>query len=164
VVRCIAPYVWHPFTCKRVGIPINVKANKLNKRSYHAVILIICAIMVVGLRIIDVDQLGVHFFGFRWPIHCVLRHTFGVKCALCGMTHSLCAMARGNIAQALEYHPLGPVLFGFIIFEIVYRIWAIVVSPKRVGVIMRKAHLGLIVLVVCAIFANWAIYLGGRLL
>ena len=97
-------------------------------------------------------------------MHCLLRHTFGVKCALCGITHSLCATARGDIAGALEYHPLGPMLFGFIIFEIVYRMWAIVISPKRVGVIIRKLHTGLVVLIIVAIFANWALYLGGRLL
>jgi len=120
--------------------------------------------LVVGLRIIDADQLGVHFFGFKWPMHCALRHTFGVKCALCGITHSLCATAHGDIAQALGYHPLGPVLFGFIIFEIMYRMWAIVVSPKRAGWIIRKVHTGLVVLIVFAIFVNWVIYLGGRLL
>jgi len=97
-------------------------------------------------------------------MYCMLRHTFGVKCALCGLTHSLCATARGELASAFGYHRLGPVLFGFIIFEIAYRIWSIMISPKRVGVIIRKAHTGLIAVIVCAIFANWVIYLGGRLL
>jgi len=94
----------------------------------------------------------------------MLRHTFGVKCALCGMTHSLCATARGELASAFAYHPLGPVLFGFIIFEIAYRMWAIVVSPKRVGWLIKKLHTGLIGLIVFAIFVNWVLYLGGRLL
>ena len=96
-------------------------------------------------------------------MYCMLRHAFGVKCALCGITHSLCATARGELASAFGYHRLGPVLFGFIIFEIVYRMWAIVVSPKRVGWIIRKLHTGLIVLIIVAIFANWVLYLGGRL-
>jgi len=120
--------------------------------------------LIVGLRFIDPDKLGFQLFGFKWPMHCALRHTFGVKCALCGVTHSLCATARGDIAGALKYHLLGPVLFGFIIFEIVYRMWAIAVSPKRVGWIIRKLHMGLIALIVFAIFANWVLYLGGRLL
>ena len=119
--------------------------------------------MVVGLRIIEPDRLGVQLFGFKWPMHCVLKHAFGTKCALCGMTHSLCATARGDIAGALGYHPLGPVLFGFIIFEIVYRMWAILISPKRAGRLIRKLHTGLIVLIIVAIFANWVLYLGGRL-
>jgi hypothetical protein len=123
----------------------------------------VCAAVVVGSRIFEADQLGLQFFGFKWPLHCMLKHTFGVKCALCGITHSFCATARGDIVSAFGYHRLGPVLFGFIIFEIVYRMWAIIISPKRVGVIMRKAHVGLIAIIIIAIFVNWVIYLGGRL-
>jgi hypothetical protein len=67
------------------------------------------------------------------------------------------------MASAFGYHRLGPVLFGFIIFEIVYRMWAIMISPKRVGSIMRKLHVGLIAVIIIAIFVNWVIYLGGRL-
>ena len=122
-----------------------------------------CAAVVVGFRFIDADQLGMELFGFKWPLHCVLKHMFGVKCALCGITHSFCAMARGELASAFGYHRLGPVLFGFIIFEIVYRMWAIIISPKRVGVIIRKMHVGLIAVIIIAIFVNWVIYLGGRL-
>ena len=94
----------------------------------------------------------------------MLRRTFGVNCALCGMTHSLCATARGELPRAFAYHRLGPVLFGFIIFEIAYRMWAIVVGPKRVGWLIKKLHTGLIGLIVVAIFVNWVLYLGGRLL
>ena len=122
-----------------------------------------CTAVVVGSRFIDADQLGIEFFGFRWPLHCALRDTFRVKCALCGITHSFCATARGDMASAFEYHRLGPVLFGFIIFEIVYRMWAIIISPKRVGFIMRKMHMVLIAVIIIAIFVNWVIYLGGRL-
>jgi len=121
-------------------------------------------LLVVGLRLIDPDKLGFQLFGFKWPMHCLLRHAFGTRCALCGMTHSLCATARGDISQALKYHLLGPALFGFIIFEIIYRMWAIAVSPKRVGWIIRKLHSGLIVLIIIAIFVNWILYLGGRLI
>ena len=136
----------------------------MNIRSYHIVILVVCVCLVIGLRLIDPNKLGFQLFGFKWPMHCVLRHAFGTKCALCGMTHSLCATAHGDIAGALGYNPLGPALFGFIIFEIIYRMWAIAVSPKRVGWIIPKLHTGLIVLIIFAIFANWILYLGGRLL
>ncbi len=122
-----------------------------------------CAAVVVGSRVFEADQLGMELFGFKWPLHCMLKHTFGVKCALCGITHSFCAMARGDIVSGFGYHRLGPVLFGFIIFEIVYRMWAIMISPKRVGLIIRKMHVGLISVIIIAIFVNWVIYLGGRL-
>lgn len=141
-----------------------LKGIKLNFRSYHTVILVVCAAMVIGSRVIDADQLGVRLFGFKWPMHCLLNHTFGVKCALCGLTRSFCATARGDFSSALRYHRLGPVLFGFIIFQIPYRVWAVAISPRRINVKIRKAHTGLIAIVIIAIFINWLIYLGGRLL
>jgi hypothetical protein len=124
----------------------------------------VCVALVVGSSVFNPDQLGVRLFGFKWPMHCALKHTLGVKCALCGITHSFCAMANGDLSSAVQYHRLGPMLFGFIIFEIVYRMWAILISPKRVSLIMRKTHTGLIVVIAIAIFINWLIYLGGRLL
>lgn len=136
----------------------------MNFRSFHTVILVVCAAVVVGSSVFDADQLGLRLFGFKWPIHCALKHTLGVKCALCGITHSFCAMARGDIASAFGYHRLGPVLFAFIIFQIPYRIWAIAISPRRINAKIRKAHTALIAVVIAAIFINWLIYLGGRLL
>ena len=119
--------------------------------------------VVVGSSVFDADQLGLRLFGFKWPIHCALKHTLGMKCALCGITHSFCAMADGNFSSAVQYHRLGPAIFGFIIFQIPYRIWAIAISPKRINVMIRKVHTALIAVVIAAIFINWLIYLGGRL-
>jgi hypothetical protein len=128
------------------------------------VILIISVAIVVGSHLLDIDQLGMQFFGLKWPIHCFLNHTFGIKCALCGITHSFCAMADGDFSSAVQYHHLGPLLFAFIILQLPYRIWAIVIKPRRINVKIRKAYIALIAVVITAIFINWLIYLGGRLL
>ena len=127
-------------------------------------ILVICAAIVVGSCLFDIDHVGLHLFGFKWPVHCFLNHTFNIKCALCGITHSFCAMADGDFSSAVQYYRLGPLLFSFIILQIPYRIWAIAVSPKRINARIRKVHTGLIAVVIAAIFINWLIYLGGRLL
>ncbi len=42
---------------------------------------------------------------------CLLSEVTGVPCPLCGMTRSFCAAAKGRLAEALAWHPLGPVLF-----------------------------------------------------
>jgi hypothetical protein len=73
-------------------------------------------------------------------------------------------MARGDIGGAFGYHRLGPVLFAFIILQMPYRIWAIAISPRRINAKIRKAHTALIAVVIAAIFINWLVYLGGRLL
>lgn len=122
-----------------------------------------CVALVIGSSVFDADQLGVRLLGFRWPIHCALKHIFGIKCALCGITRSFCAMVDGDTVSAFGYHRIGPVLFAFIIFQIPYRIWAIAVSPRRINAKIRKAHIALIAVIVFAVFINWLVYLGGRL-
>ncbi len=80
------------------------------------------------------------------------------------MTRSFSALGHGELSKALEYHALGPLVFGFIIFQIPYRIWAIAKMPKPVTKTIRKSHAVFAVAVIFAVFINWFIYLGGRLL
>jgi len=120
--------------------------------------------IIGGSFAFTLDQMGLYFFGLKWPFHCVLNHLFGVKCAFCGMTRSFTAMADGDIRSAFEYHRCGPVLFGYIVFQIPYRIWAIAISPRRVKAGVRKVNHVLAAVVAAAIFINWLIYFGGRIL
>lgn len=41
--------------------------------------------------------------GFRWLT--------GRPCPLCGLTHALCALAKGRAAEALHFHALAPLGF-----------------------------------------------------
>ena len=132
--------------------------------NYNVVILVICAIIVVTSFTFHLDQIGVAIFGFKWHMHCFLNHFFGIKCALCGMTRSFCAFGHGNFSKSLEYHRLGPLFFSFIVLQIPYRMWAIVIRPKRIKAKIRKVHAVFAVIVFTAIFLNWIFYLGGRLL
>ena len=55
------------------------------------------------------------------PIHkmniklCLYKKTFHIPCPLCGMLHSLHHSGNGKFLTAFSYHPLGPVLFSFLI-------------------------------------------------
>jgi hypothetical protein len=40
---------------------------------------------------------------------CLSRHLTGVACPFCGISHSLVALADGDVAASFAYHPLGPV-------------------------------------------------------
>jgi hypothetical protein len=45
------------------------------------------------------------------PLHgppCLFRSMFGFPCPGCGMTRSMMALWRGDLALSLRYHPLGP--------------------------------------------------------
>jgi hypothetical protein len=43
-----------------------------------------------------------------WP--CPLKHWTGIPCPTWGMTRSMTAMARGDWAESLHFHGLGPIL------------------------------------------------------
>lgn len=45
------------------------------------------------------------------PILCPLRALFGLPCPSCGLTRGFCALARFDLAAALHYHALSPLLF-----------------------------------------------------
>lgn len=45
------------------------------------------------------------------PVMCPLRFLVGLPCPGCGLTRSFCALAQGDLHNALHYHLLGPGLF-----------------------------------------------------
>jgi len=47
-----------------------------------------------------------------FPYTCPLKGLLGLPCATCGMTHAFVALARGDLAAALQASPLGAVLAG----------------------------------------------------
>ena len=131
---------------------------------HNLVILIICVAILAGAFVFEVDQLGLWLLGFKWPIHCFLYHTFGIKCALCGLSRSFCALADGDLARSFGFHPLGPGLFLFTVFQVPYRLYAVAIRPRRIKAKARRAHAIFAVVVLVAILVNWLFYLGGRLL
>lgn len=133
-------------------------------RAFHIIILIGCVAILVAAFVFETDELGLRFFGWKWPVHCVLYHTFGIKCAFCGMSRSFVAMAGGELQKAWHYHRLGAILFAFILLQIPYRIWALMIYPKRVARTIRKPLLLSGIVILIAIFTNWLFYLGGQLL
>jgi hypothetical protein len=42
---------------------------------------------------------------------CFMHRAFGVDCPFCGMTRSFISFAHGDIGQAFQFHPAGPLLF-----------------------------------------------------
>jgi hypothetical protein len=42
---------------------------------------------------------------------CLVHQLTGLPCPTCGLTRSFAAMAGGDVARALRFHPLGPALF-----------------------------------------------------
>ena len=133
-------------------------------RIFDVFVLIVCVGIVAGAYVLSVEIVSGPVFGLSWLMRCFIYHNFHIKCALCGLTRSVCALAAGNIAAAIHYHHLGPAVFAFIIGQIPYRIWALAKgTPKKLKK-ARKANAILAALLAAAILIDWMIYLWGRLL
>jgi hypothetical protein len=100
-------------------------------------------------------------FGVDWPLRCALYTTLGVKCSLCGITRSFWAIAHGDIGSSVSYHTLGPAIFVYVCLQIPYRIYALVIAPRKTNRRISKIGIFLGVLLLVGMFANWLVYLGG---
>ena len=45
---------------------------------------------------------------------CGFKNFTGLPCPGCGLTHSFCALAKGNVADAFSFNLIGPMLFVFL--------------------------------------------------
>jgi len=131
---------------------------------HHAIILTACVVVLAGSFALELEDGELYMLGFRWPMHCPLYEFFGIKCALCGLTRSLCLTAEGRLGEAFGMHLLGPVIFLFICVQIPYRIAAVKVGPKRVSRKVKKISAYLTVALLLLMVINWLIYLGGLVL
>jgi len=134
---------------------------RTGEKAWHLILLLACAGVLAASFILRLSGEGLSLFGWRWPFHCWLHETFGVRCALCGMSRSFSSLAHGDIATSFAFHHLGPFLFAVFCLEIPYRLYALGVQPKAVNRRLVKAHVGIIVLLCVAILCDWFVYLEG---
>jgi hypothetical protein len=130
---------------------------------YHAIVLALCVLAVLVSLLLCHDGDGLCLFGIRWPLSCALYENFSVKCALCGLTRSFCAMGTGDLSAAARFHALGPAIFAFVCLQIPYRIHALWVSQAK-NRKLRWAGVFLALGLAGALLINWFVYLGGRML
>ncbi|HET9626215.1 MAG TPA: DUF2752 domain-containing protein [Kofleriaceae bacterium] len=64
-----------------------------------------------------------------WPgggalgLVCPFRRLFDLDCPFCGLTRSFVALAHGDVAAALRFHPAGPALFAALAVALVALVW-----------------------------------------
>jgi len=120
--------------------------------------------VLTASSILQPNEEGLSLFGWRWPFPCWLHETFGVRCALCGMSRSFCSLAHGDVGASLGLHRLGPFLFSFFCLQIPYRLSALAIRPGSIDRTVVKMHAGLVILLCVAIACNWLLYLEGLIL
>jgi hypothetical protein len=134
-----------------------------SEKVLHFLVLGLCVLAVILSFLLQHDGQKLQLYGTGWPLHCALYQTFGIKCALCGLTRSFCSMARGEIFSALRFHPLGPAIFVFVCLQIPYRIYALCSGVTKREKLKRAGVYSAFGLAV-ALLINWFIYLGGLVL
>jgi len=142
----------------------SVSIDNEQRAVHHIIILVLCVIILTASLLFRVNEAELHLFGFKSPLYCFLYHTVGIKCALCGLTRSFGSLAHGNFRQAINFHLLGPPIFLLICFQLPYRIYALIIRPKRMNRKLIKTNSIFAVTILIAIFVNWLVYLGGLIL
>jgi len=131
---------------------------------YHIIILVLCVAVLAGSLLLQIREGELYLFGFKWPHRCLLYETFGIKCALCGLTRSFCSLAHGNLLESMRFHTMGPLVFVFTCFQIPYRIYGIIIQPRTMNRKLIKINLSLVLTISILIFVNWLVYLIGFIL
>jgi hypothetical protein len=76
-------------------------------------------IVCVSMLLTGIVFIGANMLGLRVWI-CVFRETTGLPCPGCGMTRAMSSLAKGNLASAMHYHLLSPIIFvGLLVMTIV---------------------------------------------
>lgn len=130
----------------------------------HVGVLVFCGAILACSALLTYNEEGLSLAGYRWPFTCWLHETLGIKCALCGLSRSFCALAHSDLHAALHFHRVGPAVFALFCLEVPYRLGALAIRPRRTSPWPSRLHVGLVALVGIAVFANWTLYLGGLLL
>jgi len=96
---------------------------------------------------------------------CLLKRLTGLPCMTCGMTRSFCALSRGQVGEALDYHPLGPVVFGVLAVAMVPSAWIAVAGRRRMEWVARALIWSISVLVLAAlvvwVLRLWILFASG---
>ena len=150
--------------CWREPLPSPALADadsRTGEKAWHLILLLACAGVLAASFILQPNGGGLSLFGYRWPFYCWLHETFGIRCALCGMSRSFSSLAHGDIGASFAFHHLGPLLFAVFCLEIPYRLYALVIQPRAVDRRLVKGHVGIMVLLCAAILCDWFWYLEG---
>jgi hypothetical protein len=89
---------------------------------------------------------------------CLLKRLTGLPCMTCGMTRSFCTISRGQVGEALDYHPLGPVVYVVFAAAMLRSGWIAATGRKRMEWVGRVLIWSIPVLLLAALVV-WAMRL-----
>ena len=117
------------------------------------------------------DQIVIPLINYPLPQSCWTRRWLGFNCPGCGLTRSFVLAAHGELGQAFRMHPIGTLLFAFLVLQIpvrLYQAWLFVWKrphPQQLTKYLPArfwrgvTELWLLVFATAAMFAWWALTL-----
>ncbi len=120
---------------------------------YNIVMLVLCVAVVGAAFMVDIDKFGSRIFGAKWHLR-GLDENFNRHHIFYDMFKSFNYTARGEFGEAFRWHLLGPVVLGYFILQIPYRLWAVTAGPDGVGTELKKAHSMTAAWLLIAMFVN----------
>lgn len=77
-------------------------------------------------------------------IFCPLLLITGIPCLMCGITRSFLAMGGFDVSGAFVFHPLGPVLYMFLVLLLAISVYSLV-ARKRVRLTVNRRQRSLLI-------------------
>lgn len=134
----------------------NSQENEAGTAGGHLVVLILCVGIFLSAALLTPSAENLKIGPLTLPSICMLRNTTGIPCPGCGLTRSVVAAVYGDWRGSFDYHRMGPLVVGFLMLQMLYRL-AWIGIPKhrapihRVGRLLDWTLIPLMVL----LFINW---------
>jgi hypothetical protein len=90
---------------------------------------------------------------------CLLRQLTGLPCPTCGLTRAFCSISRGGFAEAVAFHPLGPLVYVIFLALLVRSAGIAITGRMWLGGLARVLIISLPVLAI-ATLVIWVVRLG----
>jgi heme/copper-type cytochrome/quinol oxidase subunit 4 len=152
---------WRKIKRKFKKLRLSLK-KRLKARKIHILILLACIILTYIAFTIPVDKVIKRQIGLRWHLYCFMDDFFGIKCASCALARSITAFTRGNFLKAFKYYQLGPLIIIYIIFQIPYRLYALIKIPKPLPKPILMLNALMTIALISLIIIDWLFIIGGQ--
>ena len=121
----------NPKSVPALGLRSSTQPNRLTQAAkqqetrYHLLILLFClGILTLSfvLKLKGDVQVVTPTGGWTLPSICAFRNLFGLDCPGCGLTRSFICFAQGDWTASFRFHPLGWMMFLFVVMQIPFRL------------------------------------------
>ncbi len=100
------------------------------------------------------------FLGLNLPGFCLTNAIFGADCPGCGMTRSFILLGHGDIAESLQYHRLGVVVYLFLFTQIAYHAYMLTRRDRPAACLILRLQHSAPWALIALLLINWCYGIG----